>query len=147
MVVKSKLGRKRYIVIKINSEQNILKRDLIHTLNNLNSTRNLSETDAELKNKDDNGKEKYVNSINNVKTHLIHIPRIPWVISLFNNTGLIRCHHLDKQKTIDLLQSIKWIGTVENKVKIETLGTTGTIRSARKKYLAKLILYPKNNLK
>jgi len=145
MVVKSKLGRKRYIVIKIDSGHDISKRDLIYALNNLISTQELSKNEDGIN--IDNDKEKYINSTNIVKKHLLPIPRIPWVIGLSNNYGLIRCHHLDKQKTIDLLQSIKWIGKVENRVKIETLGTTGTIRSARKKYLAKLILYPKNDLK
>ena len=68
--------------------------------------------------------------------------QLPWVIFIKNNFGLIRCHHLDKDKTLELLLSIKHIGGVNNHVKIETLGTTGTIRSARKKYLDKLILYP-----
>jgi len=73
--------------------------------------------------------------------------RLPWVIGLKNNFGIIRCHHLDKEITIRLLQSIKYLGKIKSRVKIETLGTTGTIRSARKKYLDKLTLYPSNTIK
>ena len=49
---------------------------------------------------------------------------------------------VDKEKTIDLLQSLLWVGRYKNSIKISTIGTTGTIRSARKKYLDKLTLYP-----
>ena len=38
------------------------------------------------------------------------------------------------------------IGSNKQEVNIITLGTTGTIRSARKKYLDKLFLYPLNNI-
>jgi RNase P/RNase MRP subunit POP5 len=72
---------------------------------------------------------------------------VPWVIYCKNNIGLIQCNHLDKDKTINLLHTIKWIAKDKNNVKIQTLGTAGTIRSARKKYLDKLILYPSNSIK
>ena len=71
----------------------------------------------------------------------------PWVINLQNNFGMIRCHHLDKEKTINLLHSIKFLGKSKNPATIQTMGTTGTIRSARKKYLDKLNTYPLNNPK
>ena len=52
---------------------------------------------------------------------------------------------LDKEKTINLLETIESAGKNKIRVKIQTLGTTGTIRSARKKYLDKLVLYPLKN--
>ncbi len=132
MVVKSKIGRKRYIIFKLNSNSIITKRDFIYTLNNLMNMyypyRIMDPNSSE--NEDSN---QFLN--------------FPWVILVKNNYGLVRCHHLDKAKTIKLLCSINMIGNSKNPVKIETLGTTGTIRSARKKYLDKLILYPLNIVK
>lgn len=85
----------------------------------------------------------------------------PWLIILEDNFGLIRCAHIDKDRTIKLLANIKQIrarvnsdgskgaqtnGTAPKKhygdlinIEINTLGTTGTIKSARKKYLDKHI--------
>ncbi len=117
MVVKSKVGRKRYIIFKIDTNSNISKRDIIYALNILTN--------------------------HNSKQFL----QLPWIIYLKENFGLIRCHHLDRDKTIVLLQSIKWAGIEKKPLKIQTLGTAGTIRSARKKYLDKLNLYPFKNSK
>ena len=114
MVVKSRIGRKRYIIFRINADIDITKRDIIYTLN---------------------------------RSKTINTTQLPWVISIKNNIGLIRCNHLDKEKIIELLQSIHLIGNSKIPVSIKTLGTTGTIRSARKKYLKKLNLYPLNNPK
>jgi RNase P/RNase MRP subunit POP5 len=92
-----------------------------------------------------------INSLNGTVTsseqNLKTLLQPPWVINLHNNVGLIRCHHLDKEKTISLLHSIKWVGKAKNPATIQTIGTTGTIRSARKKYLDKLNTYPLNNPK
>ena len=163
MVVKSKLVRKRYIIIKIDTDYDISKRDLIYTLNKLTASHSQSSVksgkshtantnDKEQANKRQTQKNNLNILINNTdksnvttgssRPTLKPIPRVPWVISLTNKIGLIRCHHLDKQKTIELLQSITWIGNKKNLAKVETIGTTGTIQSARKKYLDKLILYP-----
>jgi len=116
MVVKSKVGRKRYIIFKIYSDSIVSKRDLIYSIHD---------------------------SIKNASKFLT----VPWVISVKNNYGIIQCQHLDKDKTINFLQSMESIGKFKNSVKIITLGTTGTIRSARKKYLDKLILYPSTSNK
>jgi RNase P/RNase MRP subunit POP5 len=48
--------------------------------------------------------------------------------------GIIKCNHLTKENTIMLLKSIKKIST--KKVKIETLGTSGTIKSLIKKHMS-----------
>ena len=113
MVVKAKVGRRRYIIFKINTDSVISKRDLIYTVNNISK----------------------------------QFRRPLWVIQIWNNYGLIRCHHIDKEKTINILHTIEWVGKKKNRATIQTLGTTGTIRSARKKYLDKLILYPLKNSK
>lgn len=46
--------------------------------------------------------------------------------------GIIRCNHTQKEKTIEILNSIKKIK--DNKVKIETLGTSGTIKTLIRKF-------------
>ena len=114
MVVKEKIGRRRYIVFHIDTIATIDKKSLIYTINNRF-----------------NGSEVFRTT--------------PWVIFIRNNYGLVRCHHLDSKKTIELLGSIRQIVGVNQPVKIKTLGTTGTIKSARKKYLDKYFLYPLNN--
>ena len=48
-------------------------------------------------------------------------------------TGIIKCNHIEKEKTIDLLKSIKKISS--RKIEIETLGTSGTIKALEKKHL------------
>ncbi len=85
----------------------------------------------------------------------------PWLIILEDNFGLIRCAHIDKDRTIELLANIKQIRARVNSdgskgaqtndtapkkrygdlinIEINTLGTTGTIKSARKKFLDKSI--------
>ncbi|WP_455393234.1 Rpp14/Pop5 family protein [[Eubacterium] cellulosolvens] len=141
MVVKSKIGRRRYIVFKIDSASLISKRDLIYTLNKLlhyNANNNLqNETSKE--------NITYHPSKDTASVpQQIAFNQLPWIIYLVNNYGLIRCHHLDQNKTISLLNSIKWIGKKKSPINIRTLGTTGTIRKARKKYLDKLNLYPLN---
>ena len=162
MVVKSKIGRKRYIVFKIECDSIIAKWDFIYTLKKIIRPHTVYD------NLNSSNKKTFLN-INSGTTHSSgHIQKsrtdsrpsrsenepgkyqynqMPWVISIVNNYGLIRCHHLDKDKIIELLLSLKWAGEMKIPVKVQTIGTTGTIRSARKKYLDKLTLYPFHNQK
>jgi RNase P/RNase MRP subunit POP5 len=48
-------------------------------------------------------------------------------------TGIVKCKHTEKENTIKLLNSIDNISTIE--VKVETFGTSGTIKALIKKYL------------
>ncbi|MCK4445417.1 MAG: hypothetical protein KAW09_12795 [Thermoplasmata archaeon] len=57
----------------------------------------------------------------------------PWLIMFQKGKGIVRCSHTSKDECINLLQSIKGVGG--NKVGIRTLGTSGTVRGARRKYL------------
>jgi RNase P/RNase MRP subunit POP5 len=187
MVVKSRVGRKRYVIFQVQGRQTVLKRDLIHTINKMIYVRpsnkpikkdsrikdhalihndrsgqtnssfmikgdnkvKLSKKDTANNNKD-HYKNEIIKNTNDSRKLLFNenwpFRATPWVIFIKDNIGLIRCHHKDKEKTIKLLQSIQWIGGIDNQVKIITFGTTGTIRSARKKYLDKLILYPFSNV-
>jgi len=47
--------------------------------------------------------------------------------------GIVKCKHTDKESTIKLLKSIKNISSL--KINIETVGTSGTIKSLIKKHL------------
>jgi RNase P/RNase MRP subunit POP5 len=149
MVVKSKTGRKRYIVFRIEADINITKGDLISTLNSIQKPmafQNIPELEATGPNNDVTQPISGTESNQPEKKGIIKLlNRSPWVIGIKNNYGLVRCHHKDKEKTIELLQSIDTIGRSKKHVKIITLGTTGTIKSARKKYLDKLNIYPFEN--
>jgi ribonuclease P/MRP protein subunit POP5 len=57
----------------------------------------------------------------------------PWLIMFEKGKGIVRCSHTSKDEVINLLQSVKGVGG--KKVKIRTLGTSGTVRGARRKYL------------
>ncbi len=57
----------------------------------------------------------------------------PWLIMFQKGKGIIRCSHTSKDECINLLHSIQGVGG--NKVSIRTLGTSGTVRGARRKYL------------
>ncbi len=49
--------------------------------------------------------------------------------------GILRCKNTEKEDAIDLLKSIESINSA--KVKIKTVGTSGTIKSLIKKHLEK----------
>lgn len=49
--------------------------------------------------------------------------------------GILRCNHVEKDNTIKLLMSIKSVSS--EKVEIETVGTSGTIKSLVSKHMNK----------
>jgi len=53
--------------------------------------------------------------------------------------GIVKCNHIDKDNTINLLTSIDNINS--HKIKIKTLGTSGTIKSLIRKHMDKEILF------
>lgn len=57
----------------------------------------------------------------------------PWLIMFKKGKGIARCSHTARDECINLLQSIKSVGGTA--VKMKTLGTSGTVRGARRKYL------------
>ncbi len=61
------------------------------------------------------------------------------------NKGIVRCYHLEKIRTIQVLKSITSINRME--VEVETLGTSGTIKSLIKKHLDNKSLIEKNIIK
>jgi RNase P/RNase MRP subunit POP5 len=52
-------------------------------------------------------------------------------------TGIIKCNHIEKDNAINLLKNIRNIGLF--KIEIETLGTSGSIKSLIKKHLSRVI--------
>ncbi|MFQ5837208.1 MAG: Rpp14/Pop5 family protein [Thermoplasmata archaeon] len=58
----------------------------------------------------------------------------PWLVLFRRGQGIVRCSHIHKEEVIQLLQSIREAGGRE--VRIRTLGTSGTVRRAMKKYMA-----------
>lgn len=57
----------------------------------------------------------------------------PWLIRWRGGEGVVRCGHRHKETVLDLLRSLRRIGGRE--VRVETLGTSGTVRKAVRKYL------------
>lgn len=56
-----------------------------------------------------------------------------YLIRFNQKYGIVKCNHLEKEKIIILMQSIKYINLT--KVNIETLGTSGTIKTLVSKYI------------
>jgi len=56
-----------------------------------------------------------------------------YLVRFDGEQGIVKCNHTEKENTIKLLNSIKQISS--SNVKIETLGTSGTIKSLIKKHM------------
>lgn len=56
------------------------------------------------------------------------------LIRFDERTGIIKCNHIEKENTIKLLKSIDKVSS--QKVKIETIGTSGTIKALVKKHMS-----------
>jgi RNase P/RNase MRP subunit POP5 len=62
------------------------------------------------------------------------------LLTRFDGTkGIVKCKHIEKENTINLLRSISKINS--HKIKIKTLGTSGTIKALVRKHMDKDILY------
>jgi RNase P/RNase MRP subunit POP5 len=59
----------------------------------------------------------------------------PWLTVFENNKGILRCRHTGCEEAIFLLTSIESIGKEDVKIKVKTLGTSGTIKKAKSRYL------------
>ncbi|MDI6707921.1 MAG: Rpp14/Pop5 family protein [Candidatus Thermoplasmatota archaeon] len=101
MVVKDKVGRKRYIAFEVIAARKIGKAEIV----------------------------RLVASAFGKLAHEIN----PWVVKYRANKGLLRCKHTKKEEAIKILTSIGCLGSEE--IKIKTIGTSGTIKCATRKYL------------
>lgn len=60
----------------------------------------------------------------------------PWLTVFQDNEGILRCNRNEVDKAKELLISIKSVGREQIPVTVETLGTSGTIKKAKGKYLS-----------
>jgi RNase P/RNase MRP subunit POP5 len=60
---------------------------------------------------------------------------MPWLTVFENNQGILRCIHTAKDEAVQILTSIEHIGRGKEKVRVETLGTSGTIKKAKLRFL------------
>jgi RNase P/RNase MRP subunit POP5 len=105
MPSKIKTDRKRYIAFKITAPRVISRKELISTIR------------EKVKSNESWGKMK------------------PWLTIFEDNEGILRCVHTNKDEAVKLLTSIKIVGKEKMPVRVETLGTSGTIKQAKRKYL------------
>ena len=56
------------------------------------------------------------------------------LIRFEENKGIVKCNHIEKDNTINLLRSINKISTY--KIKVDTLGTSGTIKALIHKHMS-----------
>jgi RNase P/RNase MRP subunit POP5 len=61
-----------------------------------------------------------------------------YLIKFNGDKGIIKCNNMNKDTTIKLLKSIEKIS--KTKIKIITIGTSGTIKSLIKKHMIKEII-------
>ncbi|HEY7587716.1 MAG TPA: Rpp14/Pop5 family protein [Thermoplasmata archaeon] len=69
-----------------------------------------------------------------VRAALRDLPDRPWLVDFEGSEGLARATNLTKDAVVEALNSLRRIGP--EAVRVTTLGTSGTIRKARAKYLA-----------
>ncbi len=58
----------------------------------------------------------------------------PWLVEFRESEGLVRATNLDRDETVRSLTALDTIAG--ERVRVTTLGTSGTIRRAREKYLS-----------
>jgi len=58
------------------------------------------------------------------------------LIRFQENKGIVKCNHIEKDNTISVLRSIRDISSC--KIKIDTLGTSGTIKSLISKHMSNI---------
>ena len=56
-----------------------------------------------------------------------------YLIRFNGEQGIVKCNHVEKENMIKLLKSIRQVSSV--KLEIETLGTSGTIKTLIKKHM------------
>jgi RNase P/RNase MRP subunit POP5 len=59
----------------------------------------------------------------------------PWLTVFENNMGILRCIHTGCNEAKMLLTSIEKVGREGEKIQVKTLGTSGTIKKAKLRYL------------
>jgi RNase P/RNase MRP subunit POP5 len=137
MVVKSKIGRRRYIVFRIEKGTDITWKDLVYTFNRLLPLQPIDKCEPEsniknghLKISPSNNTKNEGNSAGSYTPFLRH--RLKYYDGSY---GILLCPHWQKTQAIEAITTIKDVGIRKKAVKIVPIGTSGTLKKARKKYL------------
>lgn len=133
MVVKDKIGRRRYIAFEIITKRRVEKREIVRLLNNINSKLELRKREA-----CDEDKTPKVNTPTSgqrqAKPYNFNYDTVR-LIKFDGTRGLIYCKHYNKDVTIESLTGDQ--KRIDGAI-LRLLGVSGTIRNATKKYLDKL---------
>jgi RNase P/RNase MRP subunit POP5 len=137
MVVKSKMGRRRYIVFEIQEGKDITMKDLIFTFNRSLPLLPPAKTDNEIQSEND-GDGFTQDNKRPVDTgeENSEYPVLKHRLKYFDGThGILLCPHWLKPKAIEIINSVQYVGYLKKPVKIQSVGISGTLKKARKKYL------------
>jgi len=100
-------ARTRYLVIRLESREAITREELIRAI------RKASRTFG----------EGYYEEVG------------PWLTYYEGNHGVIKYNHRKKAEMLALVKELRFPGKAEGLVVVRTLGISGTINKARKKYI------------
>jgi RNase P/RNase MRP subunit POP5 len=137
MVVKSKIGRRRYIVFKIVEGDDITRKDLIYTFNR-SIPKEPDDKSAGVKKilLNSNSMQHNQKSFNGRSKKNEKLPVLQHRLKYFDGQfGIILTPHWQKPEAIIILKKIERIGILNKPIKIEPIGTSGSIKKAMKKYL------------
>ena len=67
----------------------------------------------------------------NERLKVIGSSHIPHLTVYDGGYGIVKCRHNQKDDVIAFLQSLDWVGHESNKIKIETIKTSGTIKTLK----------------
>lgn len=57
-------------------------------------------------------------------------------LTLFDGTqGILKVAHTSRDAAVEILRAIRWVGDKDNPTRVVPLGTSGTLRQARARYL------------
>lgn len=137
MAVKEAIGRRRYIVFVISEGTDITWKDLTYTFN-----RSLPAHQDDMSSID-HCQEKYEDQhkiepkkLNSDKQNGNGMPVLRHRLKQFDGRcGILLCPHWMQRVAIKILNSIEKVGILNKPVKIESIGTSGTLKSAMKKYI------------
>jgi RNase P/RNase MRP subunit POP5 len=81
-------------------------------------------------------RKEFISAIrNNVKDKAQWDRVEPWLTVFENNEGILRCIHTARDEAVEILTRINVVGRPSVDVKVETLGTSGTIKKAKLRFL------------
>jgi RNase P/RNase MRP subunit POP5 len=134
MVVKSKFGRRRYIVFILENGSDITKKDLIYSFNRLLPQQLPEVVKENSEEKSDGALKNRIN--NNLDTKNDEAPRLRHKLKYFDGRiGILLTPHWQKSQALRILNSIEYVGHLKKPIKLKSVGTSGTLKKAMKKYI------------